>query len=192
MEQKPKTSGGSGSGGARSGGGRPGGPSRGPRRDREEKEFDQRNLALDRVTRVTKGGKRMRFRACVIIGDHKGRVGYGVAKAADVQQTLNKAYTQAKKRVMTIPLVEETIPHAVEAKFGAAYVIMKPAPRGTGIKAGGAMRVVLEMGGVPNVVGKIIRGANKINITKATMACLAQLRRKPAAVAKAVPAVAKA
>src|SRR5882672_1305678 len=184
MDQKPKTSGGSSSGGGRPGGNRPGGPSRGPRRDREEKEFDQRNLALDRVTRVTKGGKRMRFRACVIIGDHKGRVGYGVAKAADVQQTLNKAYTQAKKRVMTIPLVDETIPHAVEAKFGAAYVIMKPAPRGTGIKAGGAMRVVLEMGGVPNVVGKIIRGANKINITKATMECLKQLRRKPAAVAK--------
>lgn len=190
---KPGTSaGGHGSrpgGGGRPGGRGAGGGSRGPRRDREEKEFDQRNLALDRVTRVTKGGKRMRFRACVIIGDHKGRVGYGVAKAADVQQTLAKAYTQAKKRVMTVPLVEETIPHAVEAKFGAAFVIMKPAPKGTGIKAGGAMRVVLEMAGVPNVVGKIIRGANKINITKATIACLEQLRRRPAAAVKAAPAV---
>jgi small subunit ribosomal protein S5 len=162
-------------------GGRPGGrpgDRRGPRRDREEKEFDQRNLALDRVTRVTKGGKRMRFRACVIIGDHKGRVGYGVAKAADVQQTLAKAYTQAKKRVMTVPMVDETIPHEAKAKYGASIVIMKPAPKGTGVKAGGAMRVVLELAGIPNIVGKIIRGGNKINITKATIECLKLLRRK--------------
>lgn len=168
----------SGRGPRGAGPGRPGGDRRGPRRDREEKEFDQRNLALDRVTRVTKGGKRMRFRACVIIGDHKGRVGYGVAKAGDVQQTLAKAYNQAKKRVLTVPFVDETIPHAVAAKFGAAAVIMKPAPKGTGVKAGGAMRVVLELAGVPNVVGKIIRGGNKINITKATIDCLKQLRRR--------------
>jgi small subunit ribosomal protein S5 len=163
--------------GPRKGGGR--GDSRGPRRPRfdEPKEFDQRNLSLDRVTRVTKGGKRMRFRACVIIGDHKGRVGYGVAKAADVQATLNKAFTQAKKRVFTVPIVKGTIPHMAMLKFGAAQVLMKPAPAGTGVKAGGAMRVVLELAGIPNVVGKILRGSNKINITKATMGALKLLRR---------------
>ncbi len=161
------------------GGGR-GGDRRGPRgrRPEEPKEFDQRILALDRVTRVTKGGKRMRFRATVIIGDHKGRVGYGVAKAADVSAAVNKAVTQAKKRLMTIPLVNETIPHQVEAKFGASKVLMKPAPKGTGVKAGGAMRVVMELAGVPNIIGKLLGGKNKINNTKATLDALQQLRVK--------------
>ncbi len=156
---------------------------RGERRDRRteaEKEFDQRTLALDRVTRVTKGGKRMRFRATIVIGDHKGRVGFGVAKAGDVSAAMNKAVTQAKKRVFTVPLVKETIPHQVSSKFGAAFVMMKPAPAGTGVKAGGAMRVVLELAGVPNVVGKILGGKNKINNTKATVDALKQLRRKTA------------
>ena len=153
------------------------GPPRG-RRPEEPKEFDQRILSLDRVTRVTKGGKRMRFRATVIIGDHKGRVGYGVAKAADVSAAVNKAVTQAKKRLMTIPLVNETIPHHVEAKFGASKVLMKPAPKGTGVKAGGAMRVVMELAGVPNIIGKLLGGKNKINNTKATIAAVQQLRVK--------------
>lgn len=154
--------------------GRRGGP-RG-RRPEAEKEFDQRILALDRVTRVTKGGKRMRFRACVIIGDHKGKVGFGVAKAGDVSQAVNKAVTQAKKRMLNVPLVKETIPHQVFTKFGSARIMMKPAPAGTGVKAGGAMRVVMELAGVPNVVGKILGGDNKINNTKATMDALKQLR----------------
>lgn len=179
MEDKKTTQKGSGRPGGR---GDNRGPRR-PRRDEEPKEFDQRNLALDRVTRVTKGGKRMRFRACVIIGDHKGRVGFGVAKAGDVQQALGKAFNQAKKRVFTVPLMNETIPHYVSAKFGAAKVLIKPAPKGTGVKAGGAMRVVLELAGVPNVVGKILGGKNKINNTKATMDALKQLRR-PVVVAK--------
>ncbi len=162
------------------GGGR-GGDRRGPprgRRPEEPKEFDQRILSLDRVTRVTKGGKRMRFRATVIIGDHKGRVGYGVAKAADVSAAVNKAVTQAKKRLMTVPLVNETIPHQVESKFGASKVLMKPAPKGTGVKAGGAMRVVMELAGVPNIIGKLLGGKNKINNTKATIEALGQLRMK--------------
>jgi small subunit ribosomal protein S5 len=181
-------------GGARSGGrggfgGGRGGDRRGPRRDRrpeEPKEFDQRILSLDRVTRVTKGGKRMRFRATVIIGDHKGRVGYGVAKAADVSAAVNKAVTQAKKRVMTVPLVHETIPHMVASKFGSASILMKPAPKGTGVKAGGAMRVVLELAGVPNIVGKILGGKNKINNTKATIEGLRSLRLKAPAAKMAV------
>ena len=156
-----------------------GGGPRGRGRFEEKKEFDQRILELARVTRVTKGGKRMRFRACVVIGDRKGRVGYGIAKGADVAQSVNKAATQAKKRLLTVPMANETIPYAVVTKFAAASIILKPAPKGTGIKAGGAMRVVLELAGVPNAVGKILGSNNKINNTKATMKALSQLRLMP-------------
>ena len=158
-------------------GGRPQGRGRG--RYEEQKEFDQRILSLDRVTRVTKGGKRMRFRACVIIGDRKGRVGYGVAKGADVAAGVNKAVTQAKKRLITVPIVNGTIPHVVAQKFSAASVLLKPAPKGTGIKAGGAVRVVLELAGVPNAVAKILGSNNKINNAKASILALQQLRRAP-------------
>jgi small subunit ribosomal protein S5 len=174
---RPPQGGRGGFGGRGGQGGNNRGPRRGPRPEME-KEFDQRILSLDRVTRVTKGGKRMRFRATVIIGDHKGRVSYGVAKAGDVSQAVNKAVTQAKKRMMTVPLVEETIPHQVALKFGSARVMMKPAPKGTGVKAGGAMRVVLELAGVPNVVGKLLGGDNKINNAKATIGALKLLRTK--------------
>jgi len=165
-------------------GGRGGG---GRGRFEEQKEFDQRILELARVTRVTKGGKRMRFRACVIIGDKRGRVGYGIAKGLDVAQSVNKAATQAKKRLITVPMVNETIPYAVIRKFSAAEILIKPAPKGTGVKAGGAVRVVLELAGVPNAVGKILGSDNKINNTKATFMALSALR-KPAPKAKAAEA----
>jgi len=168
------------------GGGRPQG--RGHGRFEEQKEFDQRILSLDRVTRVTKGGKRMRFRACVIIGDRKGRVAFGVAKGADVSASVNKAVTQAKKRLIVVPIVNGTIPHMVAMKFAAASILMKPAPKGTGIKAGGAVRVVLELAGVPNAVAKILGSKNKINNAKATVLALQQLRRPPAKQPKAQPA----
>lgn len=142
----------------------------------EDKEFDQRILELARVTRVTKGGKRMRFRACVIIGDRKGRVGYGVAKGLDVQTSVQKAATQAKKRLVTVPMLNETIPHMVQRKYAAALVLIKPAPKGTGVKAGGAVRVVLELAGVPNIVAKILGSSNKINNAKATISALQQLK----------------
>jgi small subunit ribosomal protein S5 len=157
---------------------RKGGDRRRGGRFEEQKEFDQRILELARVTRVTKGGKRMRFRACVIIGDRKGRAGFGIAKGADVQQSVNKAATQAKKKLLTVPLVNESIPHAVNQKFAAASILLKPAPKGTGVKAGGAVRVVLELAGVPNVVGKILGSNNKINNAKATFLAMRQLRRK--------------
>ena len=178
--QRPATFG-AGQRSSRPGGGGPDGRRGGPRGRRPEadKEFDQRILALDRVTRVTKGGKRMRFRACVIIGDHKGRVGYGVAKAGDVSQAVNKAVTQAKKRILNVPLVKETIPHQVFVKFGSARVLMKPAPAGTGVKAGGAMRVVMELAGVPNVVSKILGSSSKINNVKVTFAALKKLKARP-------------
>lgn len=168
-----------------------GGPRRGGRFE-EKKEFDQRILELARVTRVTKGGKRMRFRACVVIGDRKGRAGLGIAKGIDVQQSVAKAASQAKKKLVTVPLVQESIPHAVHMKFGAASIILKPAPKGTGIKAGGAVRVVLELAGVPNAVGKILGSNNKINNAKATFLALRQLKKRPAKVVTAQEPTAEA
>ncbi len=166
-------------GGRSSQGGRGGQSSRGPRRERndEPKEFDQRTLELARVTRVTKGGKRMRFRACVVLGDHKGRVGFGVAKGADVAASVAKATAQAKKALITVPIKNETILHAVKTSFAAANVIINPAPRGTGIKAGGAVRVVLELAGVPNATAKILGSKNKINNTKAAIKALSMFKK---------------
>lgn len=138
----------------------------------EEKEFEQRVLDIARVTRVTAGGKRMRFRACVAIGDKKGRVGVGVAKGADVASAIVKANRQAEKNLVRVSMVRDTIPHRVDAKFGAAVVMLKPAPAGTGIKAGGVVRVLLALAGVPNVVSKIFGSKNKINNARATILAL--------------------
>mgnify|MGYP003731883579 CR=1 FL=1 len=157
---------------------------------REQREFEQKILELTRVTRVTKGGKRMRFRTCLLIGDRKGRVGVGVAKGADVQISIEKAYRQAKKNVITVPMAKESIPYDVSAKFGAAKVIIKPAPKGTGLKSGGAVRMVLTLAGVPNAVSKILGTNNKINNAKAAFKALSQLKevaeKKPAKKVKKV------
>lgn len=192
MQQSKPSSDSSSRSGARSPGGfsgrRPGGGARrGGRDDVRDREYEQKTLALDRVTRVTAGGKRMRFRAAVLIGDKKGKVGFGVAKGADVAIALDKAARLAKKRVFKIPMVEQSLPHAVSYKFGAAQVLIKPAPAGTGLKCGGAVRELLELGGVPNAVSKILGSNNKLNIAKATMMALRQLRAKaaPAAAASA-------
>lgn len=155
---------------------------RGPRRGdapQVESEYDEKNLEINRVTRVTKGGKRMRFRALTVIGNRKGRVGYGVAKGLDVAGATAKATTQARKSLITVPMVNETIPHAVIAKFAAARVLLKPAPKGTGIKAGGAVRIVLEFAGVPNVTSKILGSSSKINNVKATFKALKMLKLPP-------------
>lgn len=146
--------------------------------DQESKEFSQEILDLARVTRVTAGGKRMRFRACVVLGDKKGRVGYGVAKGADVSLAVKKAERQAKKKLLTVLLFNETIPHRVEAKFGAARVLLKPAPKGSGIIAGGVVRLVLALAGVPNVVSKMLGSKNKINNVKATFEALKKLKSR--------------
>src|SRR3989338_3241667 len=150
----------------------------GKRPDREKKEpleFDQKILDLARVTRVTAGGKRMSFRCALVIGDRKGRVGFGVAKGADVQIAVDKAYRQAKKNLITVPLVQETLPHAVTVKLGSAMIMLKPAPKGSGLKAGGAIRVILEYAGVPNAVSKILNSNNKINIAHATFLAIQSL-----------------
>jgi len=147
------------------------------RTKKEKPEFDQQILDLARVTRVTKGGKQLSFRATVVIGDRRGRVGLGIAKGKDVQMATEKAVNQAKKRVTVIPIQRETIPHRVEAKFKAGRVLIKPAPKGSGIIAGGAMRTVLELAGVPNASGKIIgRTHNQVTNVKATLKALSFLR----------------
>lgn len=148
----------------------------GPRSRGEIKEWEERVVDLARVTRVTGGGKHMRFRACILIGDKKGRFGFGMAKGADVSGAVSKANRQARKNLMTIPQKNETIPHEARAKFGSASVLIKPAPRGTGIKAGGSLRIIFELAGVPNVVGKILGSGNKFNNIKATMKAIEQLR----------------
>src|SRR3989339_1447069 len=152
------------------------GRGRGKREERAPREFEQKILDLARVTRVTAGGKRMSFRCALVIGDKKGRVGFGVAKGADVQIAIEKASQQAKKRILTVPLSHGTIPHLVWVKYGSALILLKPAPKGSGLKSGGAVRMILEFAGVPNAVSKIVNSSNKINIAKATLEALKQLR----------------
>lgn len=142
------------------------------RSTRDSKEFEQKIIDLARVMRVMAGGKRLRFRACVAIGDGKGRVGVAIGKGADVAIAVEKAVTKAKKRLITIPIKNKTIPHEVRVKFGAAKILLKPAPAGTGIKAGGIIRLILGLGGVPNIVAKILGSNNKINNAQALMIAL--------------------
>lgn len=162
--------------GGRGGGQR--GPRRNDRQDQGEREFDQKIIDLARVTRVMAGGKRMRFRACVVIGDRKGRVAVGLGKGADVSLAISKATSQAKKQMVMIPMHEGTLPHEVSLKFGAAKILLKPAPQGTGVIAGGAVRSVLDLGGVPNVVAKMLGSRNKINNARATVAALRLLKAR--------------
>ena len=152
---------------------------RAPRKPKEKPEFDQQIVDLARVTRVTKGGKQMSFRCCVLIGDRKGRVGYGIQKGKDVQIAVEKAVRQAKKRMIRVPLKKDTLPHAITAKFKAAKVLLKPAPRGSGIIAGSVIRTVLEMAGVPNASSKMLgKTNNKINNVKATFAALESFKTR--------------
>lgn len=119
----------------------------------------------------------MRFRALVVLGDRKGRVGYGLGKGADVTQAIAKATNAAKKRIITIPIVEETIPHPVRMRYKAASIMLKPAPKGTGIIAGGAIRPVLLVSGVGNVVAKMLGSSNKVNNVKLTIMALQSLKK---------------
>ncbi len=151
-----------------------------PRREknhREEKEFEQQIVDLARVTRVTSGGKRMRFRATLAIGDKKGRIGMGVAKGADVTIAVNKAYNQAKKKLIRVPIVNETIPHKILIKYKSAQLLLKPAPKGTGIKVGGAVRIICELAGLANIRGKILGSNNKISNLRATLIAMQSFKK---------------
>ncbi len=150
---------------------------RGDRPDQQPDEFDQKIIDIARVTRVMAGGKRMRFRACVAIGDHKGRVAIGLAKGLDVTMAVNKAVNKAKKSLITVPIVNGTIPHEVRQKSDAALIILKPASQGKGIIAGSVVRIILELAGLHNVTSKMIGSHNKINNAKCTMKALQSLRK---------------
>ena len=157
------------------------GGNRGPRRDgrgpivEEKKEFDERIVHIDRVARVVKGGRRFRFRALVVVGDHKGRVGIGIAKGADVTAAVTKATEVAKKHMTKINLYKGTLPHEATAKVGGANILIKPASAGTGLIAGGVVRTILEVAGVSNVLSKSLGSTNKANTAYATIAALNSL-----------------
>lgn len=146
---------------------------------KKKSEFKERVLDLRRVTRVVAGGKRFRFRATVIIGDEKGRVGVGIAKGLDVAQSVDKAKSKAQKGLMKILLIDRTIPHEVMAKFSAAKVLIKPAKKGHGLKAGGAVRQVLLLAGVRDATAKCLGGTkNKLTNALATMEALKNIKTK--------------
>jgi small subunit ribosomal protein S5 len=147
---------------------------------KQPKEFQESVIQIDRVTRVVKGGRRLRFRATVCIGNRKGQVGIGMGKSKEVQGAIQKAVAQAKKNMIKIKLDESTIAHDVQSKFKSAKVLIKPASEGTGLIAGGAVRTVLELVGVKNVLTKSLGSNNKINTTKATIEALKMLRVTPA------------
>lgn len=148
--------------------------------ERQPREFDQKVVEVSRVTRVVAGGKRMRFRALVVIGDRKGRVGVGLRKGADVSESVNKAVNEAKKNMVTVPLVNDTIPHDVVLKYKSSRIILHPARPGSGVIAGGAIRSVMDMAGVKNVMGKMLGSSNKVNNVRAALLALKSLRSKKA------------
>ena len=147
--------------------------------NQEVPEFDERIIALDRVTRVVKGGRRFRFRATAVVGDNKGMVGVGVGKGTDAPTSIQKAIAKAKKDMIQFSLNGTTIPHEIQVSSGGAVVFLKPASQGTGVIAGGAVRAVLEAAGVKDVLTKSLGSTNKINNSYATVEALSQLKAAP-------------
>lgn len=141
----------------------------------EEKQFEERTLHIDRVARVVRGGRRFRFRALVVVGDRKQKVGIGTAKGADVTAAVSKATEVAKKHLIQVSLYKGTLPHEAEAKVSGAHILLKPASPGTGLIAGGAVRIILEVAGVHNALSKSLGSTNKTNTAYATIAALQQL-----------------
>jgi small subunit ribosomal protein S5 len=141
-----------------------------------ETELKEKLVALNRVAKVTKGGRTFSFAAIVVVGDGKGTVGYGLGKARDVSESIAKAVDDAKKNLVRVPIYKGTIPHEQKGKYGAGKVLIKPAADGTGVIAGGAMRAVLEIAGVHNVLAKSQGSSNPHNVIKATIDALKKLR----------------
>lgn len=148
-------------------------------RTREPKEFEEVVLQVARVTRVVKGGRRLRFRALVAIGNRKGKVGLGIGKSSEVSTAIQKAVAQAKKDIVEVPIVKETVPHEVKLKFKAAEVMIMPANAGKGIIAGGAMRQILELAGYRNIIGKRFGTANILANAQAVLEALRELKLVP-------------
>jgi small subunit ribosomal protein S5 len=143
-----------------------------------EPEMEEKVVSIDRISRTTGGGRRIRFRALVIVGNRFDKVGVGMAKANDVQTAIAKAVSQAKKSLITVPLTEETIPHLVTVTYGTSSVLLKPAPKGHSIIAGGAVRPVLELAGIKNIVSKTIGSSNALNSAMAAYLALKSLKSR--------------
>ena len=143
---------------------------------KERSEFDQKLLELARVTRVVKGGRRFRFRAVVIAGNRNGKIGVGIAKGADVSEAVRKSFNDAKKNMVQIKRYNNTISCDAEAKFGSAKVMLKPARPGRGIVAGGAVRAVVELSGIRDIVSKSLGSANKLSLARATVKALEDVK----------------
>lgn len=157
-------------------------PQRAPRQEKKpvqdgvNPDLEERVVAVNRVAKVVKGGRRFSFAALIVVGDKNGKVGYGLGKAKEVPDAIRKAGMKASKRMIKVSIENGTIPHEVLGLFGAGEVLLKPAGEGTGIKAAGACRSILELAGVKNVLTKSVRGSNPHNIVKATFKALKSLR----------------
>ena len=151
-------------------------PRRNDRGEIEEKLFDERVVYVNRVARVVKGGRRFRFQALVVAGDHKGRVGAGVAKGADVAAAVNKATDVAKKQMIKLNLYHDTLTNEVDGKVGGARILILPAAPGTGLIAGGVVRTVLEVAGIENAMSKSVGSSNRINTIYATLEALQKMQ----------------
>ena len=148
--------------------------------DASELTLEEKLLAIDRVTKVVKGGRHLRFRALLVVGDGNGHVGAGSAKAAGVPDAIHKAGVIARKELIEVPITNSTIPHEILAKFRASKVLLKPAAPGTGLIASNTIRTVLELAGIEDILSKSLGSSNKINVVKATMLALASLKSSQA------------
>ena len=148
-----------------------------PRTPRPRSEFEEQVIQVDRVTRVVAGGRRMRFRAAVVVGNRKGKVGMGIAKSDEVATAVKKAVNQAKKNLIEVNLFKDTIGHKIKSKFKSSLVLLMPAYTGTGVIAGGSVRTVVELAGIANILTKAHRSNNKLNTAYATLQALAELRK---------------
>jgi small subunit ribosomal protein S5 len=145
---------------------------------REPKEFEEKIVQVNRVSKKTKGGNRIGFSILVVVGDKKGRVGVGLGKAPEVTDAVTKGANYAKKHLITVPMINATIPHEIYVKVGAAKVLLKPAPVGTGVIAGGAVRAVVEAAGIRDIVSKVLGTGNKASNVYATLEALRRLKKR--------------